>query len=195
MKEIFGYIRVSTKEQCEERQLIALREFSVPYENIFMDKLSGKDFNRPQYKKLLRKLKQGNLLVVKVHRPPGTQLRGDPEPVADHHEGKACRHCGVGYASFRHPADRQGLDRNLRGRPGFADPLLCGADRTGKYPPASDGGHRRRKAAGRTVWQAPEAGAGELFRDERTVEKKGDHIPAGGKGASRRPGYLPALGA
>ena len=53
---IYGYIRVSTKEQCEERQLIALREFPVPDENIFMDKLSGKDFNRPQYKKLLRKL-------------------------------------------------------------------------------------------------------------------------------------------
>ena len=65
MKEIFGYIRVSTKEQCEERQLIALRNFSVQDDNIFMDKLSGKDFNRPQYKKLLRKLKQGDILVIK----------------------------------------------------------------------------------------------------------------------------------
>lgn len=61
----YGYIRVSTKEQCEERQLIALREFPVQDANIFMDKLSGKDFNRPQYKKLLRKLKQGDILVVK----------------------------------------------------------------------------------------------------------------------------------
>ena len=61
----YGYIRVSTKEQCEERQLIALREFPVPDENIFMDKLSGKDFNRPQYKKLLRKLKRGDILVIK----------------------------------------------------------------------------------------------------------------------------------
>ncbi|HIR92680.1 MAG TPA: recombinase family protein, partial [Candidatus Egerieimonas intestinavium] len=61
----FGYVRVSTKEQCEERQLIALREFPVEKEMIFMDKLSGKDFNRPQYKKLLRRLKPGDLLVVK----------------------------------------------------------------------------------------------------------------------------------
>ena len=61
----FGYVRVSTKEQCEERQLIALREFPVAEEMIFMDKLSGKDFNRPQYKKLLRRLKPGDLLVVK----------------------------------------------------------------------------------------------------------------------------------
>ena len=51
---VFGYVRVSTKEQCEERQLIALREFPVQDKNIFVDKLSGKDFNRPQYRKLLR---------------------------------------------------------------------------------------------------------------------------------------------
>lgn len=62
---ILGYIRVSTKEQCEDRQIIALREFPVQDDKIFMDKLSGKDFNRPQYKKLLRKLKQGDILVIK----------------------------------------------------------------------------------------------------------------------------------
>ena len=62
---IFGYIRVSTKEQCEERQVIALRDFPVQDDNIFMDKLSGKDFNRPQYKRLMRKLKRGDILVVK----------------------------------------------------------------------------------------------------------------------------------
>ncbi|MBM6899892.1 recombinase family protein [Gemmiger formicilis] len=62
---IYGYIRVSTKEQCEERQLIALRDFHVQDDKIFMDKLSGKDFNRPQYKRLLRKLKRGDILVIK----------------------------------------------------------------------------------------------------------------------------------
>lgn len=62
---IYGYVRVSTKEQCEERQLIALRGFPVPEGNIFMDKLSGKDFNRPQYKKLVRKLRVGDILVLK----------------------------------------------------------------------------------------------------------------------------------
>ena len=61
----FGYIRVSTKEQCEERQIIALRSFPVPEDKIFVDKLSGKDFNRPQYQKLLRKLRPGVILVVK----------------------------------------------------------------------------------------------------------------------------------
>lgn len=61
----FGYIRVSTKEQCEERQLIALRNFPVAEEKIFMDKLSGRDFNRPQYQKLLRRLKKGDIMVIK----------------------------------------------------------------------------------------------------------------------------------
>lgn len=65
MENTYGYVRVSTKEQCEDRQLIALKEFSVEKDNIFMDKLSGKDFNRPQYCKLLRKLKAGDLLVIK----------------------------------------------------------------------------------------------------------------------------------
>lgn len=63
---IYGYIRVSTKEQNEDRQRIALTEFPVPKKNIFMDKLSGKDFNRPQYQKLMKKLAPGDTLVVKA---------------------------------------------------------------------------------------------------------------------------------
>ena len=61
----YGYIRVSTREQNEDRQLIALREMSVPEQNIYMDKQSGKDFNRPQYKKLVKKLKPDDLLCIK----------------------------------------------------------------------------------------------------------------------------------
>ncbi len=62
---IYGYIRVSSKDQNEGRQLIALREVDVPEKNIYMDKQSGKDFNRPQYKKLVRKLKKDDLLYIK----------------------------------------------------------------------------------------------------------------------------------
>ena len=65
MSELYGYVRVSTKDQCEERQLIAMQEFGVPEKNIFLDKLSGKDFERPQYKRLLRKLRPDDVLVVK----------------------------------------------------------------------------------------------------------------------------------
>lgn len=63
--EVYGYIRISTKEQNEDRQLIALREMGVKERNIFTDKQSGKDFDRPQYKKLVRKLKKDDLLYIK----------------------------------------------------------------------------------------------------------------------------------
>ena len=62
---VYGYIRVSTKEQNEDRQRIAMEEAGVPERNVYMDKQSGKDFNRPQYRKLLRKLKKDDLLYIK----------------------------------------------------------------------------------------------------------------------------------
>lgn len=64
-KTIYGYARVSSRDQNEDRQLIALREVGVCGKNIYLDKLSGKDFNRPQYIKLIRKLKKDDLLYVK----------------------------------------------------------------------------------------------------------------------------------
>ena len=65
MGNLYGYIRVSTRDQNEDRQLIALRELKIPEKNIFMDKQSGKDFNRPQYKRVVRKLKKDDLLYIK----------------------------------------------------------------------------------------------------------------------------------
>ena len=64
-QKIYGYIRVSTREQNEDRQVIALREVGVPERNVYIDKQSGKDFERPQYKKLLRKMKKDDLLYIK----------------------------------------------------------------------------------------------------------------------------------
>lgn len=64
-QKIYGYIRVSTREQNEDRQVIALREVGVPEKNVYIDKQSGKDFERPQYKKLLRKMKKDDLLYIK----------------------------------------------------------------------------------------------------------------------------------
>lgn len=63
--KVYGYIRVSTKEQNEERQLIAMREFGIPEENIVIEKQSGKDFERPGYKKLMKLLKAGDTFVIK----------------------------------------------------------------------------------------------------------------------------------
>ena len=61
----YGYIRVSTKEQNELRQVLALREAGIADRNIFLDKQSGKDFERQNYKKLMRKIKSGDTLVIK----------------------------------------------------------------------------------------------------------------------------------
>lgn len=62
--EIYGYVRVSSTDQNEDRQIIALSEVKVPKRNIYMDKMSGKDFERSQYQKLLRKLKAGDLIYI-----------------------------------------------------------------------------------------------------------------------------------
>lgn len=61
----YGYMRVSTREQNVDRQLVAMEEVGVPKENLFIDKQSGKDFKRPQYGRLLKKLKKDDLLYVK----------------------------------------------------------------------------------------------------------------------------------
>ena len=60
----YGYARVSSKEQNEQRQMIALTAFGIAKKNIYMDKQSGKDFDRPNYKKLVKKLKAGDLLYI-----------------------------------------------------------------------------------------------------------------------------------
>lgn len=65
MSKKYGYIRVSAKDQNEERQLIALKELDVNLDRIFMDKQSGKDFQRPQYKKMVRGLRKNDLLYIK----------------------------------------------------------------------------------------------------------------------------------
>ena len=63
--QLYGYVRVSTRDQNEDRQVIAMREFGVPEEGILVEKMSGKDFNRPIYQGLIAKLKPGDVLVVK----------------------------------------------------------------------------------------------------------------------------------
>jgi len=61
----YGYIRVSSADQNEDRQLLALQELKIPQSNLFIDKQSGKDFQRPEYKKMVSRLKAGDLLYIK----------------------------------------------------------------------------------------------------------------------------------
>lgn len=65
MSMIYGYCRVSSRDQNEDRQLLAMNEMGVTSKNIFVDKQSGKDFNRPMYKRLIRKIKPGDVIYIK----------------------------------------------------------------------------------------------------------------------------------
>lgn len=65
MSKVYGYIRVSSADQNEDRQLVALRSCKVPECNLFVDKQSGKDFERPEYRRMLRRLKRDDLMYVK----------------------------------------------------------------------------------------------------------------------------------
>ena len=64
-EKTYGYVRVSTKGQCEDRQIIAMREFGIPTERIIVEKQSGRDFERPAYLQMVRSLENGDVLVVK----------------------------------------------------------------------------------------------------------------------------------
>lgn len=64
MPKKYGYVRVSSADQNEDRQMIAMQQAGVPRENVFMDKQSGKNFDRPNYKRLVRRLKEGDLLYI-----------------------------------------------------------------------------------------------------------------------------------
>jgi len=63
--KMYGYVRCSTKEQNEERQVLAMQEFGVPDKGIVVEKMSGKDFNRPSYQALIKKLRPGDIFVIK----------------------------------------------------------------------------------------------------------------------------------
>ena len=65
MAQMYGYVRVSTREQKEDRQLVAMQDFGIFEGNVFLDKLSGKNFERPAYKRLLKKLRPDDTLVIK----------------------------------------------------------------------------------------------------------------------------------
>ena len=66
MANNFGYVRVSSREQNEERQLVAMYEQGIERKNIYIDKQSGKDFERPQYKRMIKRLKKGDVIFIKV---------------------------------------------------------------------------------------------------------------------------------
>lgn len=161
MGNLYGYIRVSTRDQNEDRQLIALRELKIPEKNIFMDKQSGKDFNRPQYKRLVRKLKKDDLLYIKSIDRLGrnyaeileqwrllTQTKGADIVVLD-----------MPLLDTRRGKDLMGTF--------LSDIVLqvlsfCGGERAHQHPATAGGGHCSGEKQGSPLWTSAQSLAGEL---------------------------------
>ena len=158
--KLFGYIRVSSREQNEARQVVALHNFGITDDRIFLDKQSGKDFNRPAYQALLRQLNAGDVLVVKSIDRLGRNYE-EIHPMADHNErpGRSHRcpgHGFVGHTAWERPdwyADR-----------GYCSPAaqLRRGNGEGFYPTAAEGGYCSGEEQGSEVWAATASPSGRL---------------------------------
>ena len=113
----FGYVRVSSTDQNEDRQLLELQRLKIPKQNIYIDKQSGKDFNRPQYIELLKILYKGDILYVKSIDRLGRNYKEILEQWQ-----------GYRYAAFRHE-DSKRLAWNIYSRPCFAGAFFRGSKR------------------------------------------------------------------
>lgn len=120
----YACARVSFKTQNLARQIDRFLALGIPKSNIFSDKLSGKDFDRKNHERLLRKLKMRCTRHCK-HRAPRKELRHDLKRVDAHHKDRRCGRRGAGYAPLGYPHADGRPDRQVRRRPCVADPLLC----------------------------------------------------------------------
>ena len=118
----YGYARVSAKDQNLARQIIALRDFGVQDEMLFLDKESGKDFNRTQYRRMMRKLKKGDTVVIKSI----DRLGRNYEEIIEQWRRITKE---TGYAIVGYAAESRS-NRNLNCGHRATAAFLCGADRT-----------------------------------------------------------------
>ena len=140
----YGYVRVSTREQNEARQLAAMREFGVEDERIIVEKLSGKDFCRPRYQRLVKGLRQKDVLVIKSIDRLG---RNYTEILEQWAIITKKREAAIVVLDMPLLDTRRG--RDLTGTLiGHCTPAfkLRGPDRAGEHPPAAGGGHCRRES-------------------------------------------------
>ena len=177
MREItYGYVRVSTRDQNETRQLDAMREFGVAEEHIIVEKQSGKDFKRPSYQRLMQSLRPGDVLVVKSIDRLGRNYAEILEQW-----GMITKQLEAAIVVLdMHLLDtRRGRDLNPDRRHCASAAQLRGPDRTGKHPPAPGGGHRRRAPAGDPVRPQAHGNAGTLLRAGPAVDRRPGLLPEG----------------
>lgn len=116
MSKVYGYVRVSSTDQNEGRQMIAMTNRYVPKVNIYVDKQSGKDFNRPMYRKLVRRLKPNDLLYIKSIDRLGRNYEEIITQWRILTKEKKSGYRGHRYAAFGYP-DRERSDGNVHCRP------------------------------------------------------------------------------
>lgn len=124
----YAYIRVSSKEQNIDRQLLALEPFGIPENQIYCDHQSGKDFERPAYKKLIRKLRRGDLLIVKSIDRLGRNYDEILEQWALITKKIEADIFSVGYVVVGYERKKRRFDGSVYRRLGSADFSLCRAD-------------------------------------------------------------------
>jgi len=101
-EKTYGYIRVSSKDQNEDRQLLAMKEFGVGEKEIYADKQSGKDFERPAYQRVLRRLRPGDTLVIKsIDRLGATTKRSSSSGGASPEKNRRPSWCSICRCSIR----------------------------------------------------------------------------------------------
>ena len=188
----YGYARVSTKEQNELRQLIALREFGLTDRAIFVDKQSGKDFDRRSYQRLLRKLKDGDTLVIKSIDRLGRNYEEILEQwrIITKEKSAAIVVLDMPLLDTRRNGISPEADRGHRA----AAAILCGADRARIHSPAAGGRDRRSEGAWREIRQAPPGAAGRVRRSQSTLGARRAVRTGSRKTAGRHPPELFALG-
>lgn len=176
---VYGYIRVSSRDQNEDRQRIALHERGVEDGFIYTDKVSGKDFDRPQYKKLVKKLKPGDLLMIQSIDRLGRnyeEVQNQWRVLTKEKEADIC------VLDMPLLDTRQGKapDGNVHRRSCAANPVVRGAERAGVYPKAAGGGHRRRESPRRKI-RPPAVPRGEFPRGVCGMESEKADAPTGGR--------------
>lgn len=171
--KIYAYARVSARDQNLDRQLKAFADFGVSGNRIYADKKSGKDFERKNYSKLLKRLRAGDLLVIKSIDRLRAQLQRDHIRMVEDREYDRRGYPRARYAPFRHADKIQHARGKVYFRHRTAGAFLCRGKRARKYPRKTSGGNRRRKKPRRAVRQAADglleriSGNGACFQTEK----------------------------
>ena len=148
MEQIWIRESIRMKDQCEDRQLISLRAFPVAEDHIFVDKQSGKDFKRPKYQRLLKRLRAGDVIVVQSIDRLGRNYDEILEQWRVITKIKRAHIVVIDMPLFGHQAKTQRLDRHLHCRSCTSNFKLCCSDRTGEHKETSSRWNCGSKAAG-----------------------------------------------